>query len=866
MEKVAVKELGSSEGTGLLRSTKSEDEVFADAVTEFSDSGLSPGVEDPLERGGKLQKSAGKELAYDLDDSQQTKGDGTAGTGNTRNEEEAVVNATTQLENNEPSSDFIVKEASAGVDQIYGQLVKTSEVASENNLKSIDLNVDKQEEKASISSELERDVELKESVMEVECSTGHVAPGMLETEGPKLVSATDDLKEKGSEHVLDTAVPEEDRKALDGVILEHKLHEADMKKVHSAAGGEIAEQEQELSAETGNVIVEPVPCKVSTLGDIEPEKDQTMLTVEVASAKSVDSSGTSQVEAVNTTLGNDHYKQGEDDFKGEGSEETLLVSISEDLPVTENPEILLQDFKDYRVLKSTLDLGNTEVTTRSVESGEKLLSEPDPSAVSSMTAHSEVSSSENLQKGDVLEPVEEEVDTSGLQGINEEGSGSNALETQHIAKPEVSHFGDDKSSQNESTVEVENGADIVTNKSDHVTAEGRTIHSNNISQKYEDGVIMEATQGLEIGNNSELNSSGAVGVVSVDCPENVGVVSVELSEASIDTNAQIFTSAIGGLSESNPEGENLVSEKISEDSLLNEPVPISAASAISEESSAAVEDVYVKDSAPSEPSVAEPDDKLTLVNSSVSAVDDPIVSSSRTESLEGNWGSVSVLSTQSDGTTVTDADALSTAAQAPEKSADASSNQQTATDTYHNDKLDVYEPPSFLSLVDSQSKLNNTVAAPETKTLPKTEPSSSEAAQAGWIPSLTNVTNESEGRKKNEELIAKVTNWSSGKQHSPLKNLLNEAQAETKLKTAPEKQLSLKAPADETASRNNGAGVTTVSSIMGSETPVHDASKREMEKEWNSPARYPTEIKKEKKKSKPYWVPFVCCSSVHRDM
>ncbi|KAJ1438651.1 hypothetical protein SESBI_02915 [Sesbania bispinosa] len=31
---------------------------------------------------------------------------------------------------------------------------------------------------------------------------------------------------------------------------------------------------------------------------------------------------------------------------------------------------------------------------------------------------------------------------------------------------------------------------------------------------------------------------------------------------------------------------------------------------------------------------------------------------------------------------------------------------------------------------------------------------------AGWFPTLTQVMNESQGRKKNEEIISKVTNWS----------------------------------------------------------------------------------------------------------
>lgn len=79
MEKGITKELGGSGGTGLLRSCKSEDEVFSDAVTEFSDSGIGPSMEERLERVGQLEKNVGKELVYELNDSQQTKDDGTDG-------------------------------------------------------------------------------------------------------------------------------------------------------------------------------------------------------------------------------------------------------------------------------------------------------------------------------------------------------------------------------------------------------------------------------------------------------------------------------------------------------------------------------------------------------------------------------------------------------------------------------------------------------------------------------------------------------------------------------------------------------------------------------------------------------------------
>lgn len=178
----------------------------------------------------------------------------------------------------------------------------------------------------------------------------------------------------------------------------------------------------------------------------------------------------------------------------------------------------------------------------------------------------------------------------------------------------------------------------------------------------------------------------------------------------------------------------------------------------------------------------------------------------------------------------------------------------------HPDKSDVFEAPSFMTLVESKSEAAD--------------------KKAGWFPSISNVVNESEGRKKNEEIISKVTNWSTaGKQHSPLKNLLNEAHTEAKVKSlSPNaKQLvpAVNNQADETASASKNNGITqtttttttTVSSILGSEMPSNaDTVKKEIEKEWNSPARYPIQMKKEKRKGKPYWVPFVCCTSMQQDV
>ncbi|KAI3470059.1 hypothetical protein Pfo_026722 [Paulownia fortunei] len=250
------------------------------------------------------------------------------------------------------------------------------------------------------------------------------------------------------------------------------------------------------------------------------------------------------------------------------------------------------------------------------------------------------------------------------------------------------------------------------------------------------------------------------------------------------------------------------------------------------------------------------DHKLTKKKDGVSALDLSGSSSSRSDSLEGNCGSVSALSSQSNMAVA------ETNSQSPDTLETTSQKHKPTTEEAHLDKSDIFEPPSFMTLVQSGGDGDQITANSEIEMVQNNQQPKSDALQAGWFPSLTNVSNESEGRKKNEEIIAKVTNWSPVKQHGPLKNLLNE------VKSPNTKQVPAANQKDETEPKDNGAGVKTVSSVLGPEAPApkDQDTNKDME-EWNSPARYPIEIKKEKKKKgKSYWVPFVCCTSVHRDL
>ncbi|KAL7105926.1 hypothetical protein ACP275_07G077900 [Erythranthe tilingii] len=212
--------------------------------------------------------------------------------------------------------------------------------------------------------------------------------------------------------------------------------------------------------------------------------------------------------------------------------------------------------------------------------------------------------------------------------------------------------------------------------------------------------------------------------------------------------------------------------------------------------------------------VEESFDKLNVENVDYKNLQDKVDEVERSDSLEGNCGSVSALSFQSN-TGVAETNSPS-----PDTLIIETNSEKPKIE------VETFEPPSFMTLVQS----GNQDKADE---------------KDGWFPSLTNVSKESEGRKKNEEIIAKVTNSSPMKQHhGSLKSLLNEVNSPIK-KQVPD--------LDDDANQKNGT-----------EKPnkEEDNGNKHVE-EWDSPAKYPVEIKKEKKtkKGKPFWVPFMCCSS-----
>ncbi|XP_024968820.1 uncharacterized protein LOC112508352 isoform X2 [Cynara cardunculus var. scolymus] len=180
--------------------------------------------------------------------------------------------------------------------------------------------------------------------------------------------------------------------------------------------------------------------------------------------------------------------------------------------------------------------------------------------------------------------------------------------------------------------------------------------------------------------------------------------------------------------------------------------------------------------------VDEDDGKLMTNQDSV--VDASVGSSSR-NSLEGNWGSVSVLSTAS----------------VDVENAHSIGKSEIVADKSRLGKSEGFQGQSLVELKEEISS--------ETQ---NSEPPKSEAK----------IVNESEGRKRNEEAIAKVTNWST----ELSKNVIRKDEVVEKSREAEKSNLT-------------------------SETP--------------SPPKYIGDGKKVRKKGKGRgsWIPFGCCSSVN---
>lgn len=270
----------------------------------------------------------------------------------------------------------------------------------------------------------------------------------------------------------------------------------------------------------------------------------------------------------------------------------------------------------------------------------------------------------------------------------------------------------------------------------------------------------------------------------------------------------------------------------------------------SSQSSAAVNGSCTKKFAEEASGVVE-SDRIVKQHVAVTIADVLPDSNSQTDSLEGNWGSVSVMSALSDTAPAIDTPASNHLQSSAAENIGSLDLKPVMESQHYESKLTV-EPHVGIGKMEGVSEIQ-TLEEQKEKGL---------ALQTSWSSSVAHLENTPQGVKRNEEIIAKVTNWSAEKQHIPLKTLLGEATARSRAESPIHTQLNPKA--DEIPIANNGYSETE-NVILSSNNPTSEDFKEEMGKEWNSPARYPVNIKTEKRKAKsrPYWAPFLCCSSVN---
>lgn len=607
-------------------------------------------------------------------------------------------------------------------------------------------------------------------------------------------------------------------------------------------------------------------------------------------------------------------------------EETMhVLSVASDLPIVEHADILLEDFKDHRTFKSNSPpvLGSADVI-RPLEGDNKgmvieespfRLHSSKPGGIHSTSADMNgTEDAYNLKQGskeDLLTtegPDEGVADTSKFNVTSGEALESNGLEappsSSRSEKENITNGSESRegvtikeSSVNANTnfvyedshqtTELTGGDDRERGKAaieisdvawSEKSAEGAAAEGNPLTTT----TITKLEPGLELSDSGYLASIPDTTISDINTSVSSNMMPTHPSSKNLSDNdsrevriepemnretevvAKCFGRGIMG-SKLSQDGDFEELEENLEKPIMKEPGPFPIHSEISGGSSSDVKDGQSRNDGKGNFGViSQPmqgsDDKLIKQPGGVSSVYLSVDSS--TDSVEGNWGSVSVLSAQSDAPAYTSTEILpkSDPGEAG-KSENTNLHLKTASENQDSDKAGLLEPPSFMTLVEPRGRVDKKAAVSEIETVQGTQQPNSEALQAGWFPSLTNVVNESAGRKKNEDIISKVTNWSTGKHQSiPLKNLLGEAKVGTKPKS-PETIIQRV----ETAGKSNGASGTTVKEVLGSEAAADQVVKRETAEEWNSPARYPVEIKKEKRKvkGKPSWVPFVCCSSVN---
>ncbi|XP_021745866.1 uncharacterized protein LOC110711756 [Chenopodium quinoa] len=508
------------------------------------------------------------------------------------------------------------------------------------------------------------------------------------------------------------------------------------------------------------------------------------------------------------------------DFKTENLEEKSFSCAEEQKPIVALNNVFPEEQKPIvalnnvilEELKPSVAADNQEFTSNEASNGVKSTTEH---VVSQEIGDSDVSGSLLLAEHAINDILPQSKELSNIHGNSDTGNNENvgAVRT-HLDGSEIRYGGEGNEAVNAETAP---SGSIIAGSHDgiHETFEVNRFHDHIKSDTTADSGDLMAGHTLPMVE-STVGSAGGAEFIGED--------------------------SLGAISKTdNVPGS--ISKMISTESSV-----VCDNAQHSLKSSATVDDTCTEKSAEEADDVFE-GDRIVKPHIAISGADILPDSSSQTDSLEGNWGSVSVMSAVSDTPPANDTPAL---------------NQSQVSASKDNGSLEL-KPMMESQHPESKLSVDPVVGAiegvSEIQTLEEQKEKGS-ALQTSWSTSIAHLDNAPHGGKRNEEIIAKVTNWSTEKQHLPLKTLLGEATARSRAESPIHTQM--KPQTDETPVANNDVSKTE-NVILSSNNPIPEASKIEMGKEWNSPARYPVNIKTEKRKgkNKPYWAPFLCCSSVN---
>lgn len=424
----------------------------------------------------------------------------------------------------------------------------------------------------------------------------------------------------------------------------------------------------------------------------------------------------------------------------QGEEAVYVLSVPHDIPLVENAEPLLNDFKDHKSIHSSaplcLDLdGGKDVERRSM-----------------VDTFEVKTTKEIIQESQTSENGESSIESAVSEHTNTGFSASlPAVVIDEAKVPETRPL---------------ETSEIDTESKDSLSEAEVSLDKHSVATLSETKENFEHEHAPEVITNAEVDNS--VPVLTETYTQEILKEPQSGSESDQKIGESVVTDIKDGGKVEIPErSEKLILEKSEE----------------SHNASGVVSETVVNEG------------DAKLMSSQDCGVDASVGSSSR-NSLEGNWGSVSVLSTAS---------------------------------------VDAFGGPS---LVEPKREIDQNTSEIKPVTTQISQPPKSEA----------NISNETEGRKRNEEAIAKVTNWTTNEQiNTPLKNLVSEAKASNPI------QLSTMIKKDEAAEKTDEP---KKSNMLSGTTSANQEP---------SPPKYIGEGKKVRKKTKGIssWVPFMCCSSVN---